>query len=213
MTTGSGDRQVQKEQAPSWRPQPTRAAKTGWSAVAAGCRTAGRARRRPSSGHRAWPGRSHRTALPGARHRPPPHGDARREVLHHRKRLDGIGGLAERSPGDEIRLHIGLAFPVVASDADRSFAEAEVGKRYQRHSHASRRRHAQLLENLPIGASMLLQQDADRHDALRRGHRTSPAPARHRRSSPRGWFRTGSRSTRPGAPPDPGADRCAAQAD
>ena len=71
--------------------------------------------------------------------------------------------VAERGATDEIRLDAGLPLAVVASDADGAFAETYVGKCNERHPPAAWGGDAYLLEHLPVGTGVFLEQDPDRH--------------------------------------------------
>ena len=88
-------------------------------------------------------------------------GDAGRQVLHHRQRLDGLPGITERGTADQIRLDTGLPLTIVANDIGGAFAEAYVGEGDERHAASALRRDAYLFENLPVGARVFLEQDAD----------------------------------------------------
>ena len=61
----------------------------------------------------------------------------------------------------QVSLDGGLPLAVVSNDASGAFAKAYVGKRNERHPAAALRGNPYLLENLPVGARVLLEQDPD----------------------------------------------------
>ena len=87
--------------------------------------------------------------------------DAGRQVLHYRKALDGFPRITERGAADQVRLDAGLPLTVEADDVGGALAETYVGKSDKRDAPSALRRNADLLEDLPVGARIFLEEDAD----------------------------------------------------
>ncbi len=66
----------------------------------------------------------------------------------------------------QVRLDACLPLAVEPADGDRALAELNVADRQQRHAAAARGRHLQLLEHLAVGARALVEQHADRDQAV-----------------------------------------------